>query len=122
MRLYLTRNQITKLMGGVAFELSAQVELTNEETELVRRYQASSEVLLSRKDWLGESLLTIGSLVRGQTFKVSNISEILAYEESVIEGCRTFKTYLEVMSGFGGTETIEFALVDGNVVENRLGD
>jgi len=26
------------------------------------------------------------------------------------------------MSGFGGTETIEFALVDGNVVENRLGD
>ena len=75
---------------------------------------------MKKRVWSGEEILTIGSLVNGQRFKGSNIAEILAYEEAVKEGCKTFRTYLEVMRSFGGTETIEYVLVDGAVVERRL--
>ena len=120
MKLHIARNQTGRFLGGVNFEVNVQVELTKEEVELVNKYQAHGEVLLKKTGWRGEQLLTIGSLVNGQKFKGSNIAEILAYEEDVKEGCKTFKTYLEVMRSFGGTETIEYVLVDGAVVERRL--
>jgi hypothetical protein len=120
MKLHIARNQTGRLLGGVNFELNVQVELTKEKTELVNMYQAHGEVLLKKKVSSGEQTLTIGSLTRGQKFKGSKIAEILAYEEAVKEGCKTFKTYLEVMRSFGRTETIEYVVVDGAVVEKPL--
>lgn len=95
--------------------------MSKEEAELIDIYQAHGEELLRKKVWGREQRLTIGSLMNGQTFKGANIAEILAYEEAVKEGCRTFKTYLEVMASFGGTEVIEYKVEDGSVVEVRLG-
>jgi hypothetical protein len=108
MKLLIARSQAGRMLGGVNFELQVKVELTKEEAEIARKYQASNEVLLSRKIWVGEERLTIGSLTTGQKFKGSNIAEILAYEEAVKESCQTFKRYLEVMRSFGGTEVIEY--------------
>jgi hypothetical protein len=120
MKLHITRNQAGRFLGGINFELSVQVELTKEEDDLVSKYQAYGEVLLKKKIWTGgEETLTIGSLTNGQKFKGANIAEILAYEDAVKDGCKTFKTYLEVMRSFGGTEVIEYAVVDGAIKAQR---
>jgi hypothetical protein len=102
------------MLGATKFELVANVQLTTEEAELVRKYRAEKEVLL-RKDikipLTGRSLaldLTIGSLTNGQRFKCDDIAEILEYEKNVKECCAAFKNYLRVMQQFGGQEVIEY--------------
>lgn len=114
MRLFINRDQAKGMLGGVKFELSAKVQLTNEEAELVRKYKAEKEVLLKKEIKIpltGRALvvnLTIGSLLGGQIFKCGDIAEILEYEKSVKESCEAFKNYLEVMKNFGGEEVIEY--------------
>jgi hypothetical protein len=94
-RLFLDRDQAKGFLGGVKFELTAKVELTPEEAELVRRYKADKEVLIQKEvkvPFTGKSFnlgLTIGSLTSGQA-------------------CEAFKTYLDVMKHFGGQEIIEY--------------
>jgi hypothetical protein len=114
MKLFIDKQQSKALLGGVNFELKARVELTSQETELVKKYQAEKEVLLKKEIKIpltGKSLilnLTIGSLVLGQTFKCGDISEILEYEKNFKESCEVFKAYLDVMKHFGGQEVIEY--------------
>jgi len=115
MRLSIRKDQAKGLLGGVKFELSARVELTAEELELVKRYKADKEVLLQKEIKIpltGRAItlsLTIGSLTAGQAFKCNDIAEILEYEKSLKESCENFKNYIEVMKHFGGEETIEYA-------------
>lgn len=114
MKLYIMRDQSKGLLGGVKFELTARVGLTNEESELVKKYKTEKEVLLKREikiPFTGRALsfgLTIGSLTAGQTFKCNDITEILEYEKNVKEACEAFKNYIEVMKSFGGEEVIEY--------------
>jgi hypothetical protein len=114
MKLYITRDQAKGMFGGVKFELSARVELTEEESDLVKRYKADKEVLLRRAikiPFTDRQLtldLTIGSLTSGQTFKCGDVGEILETEKNVKEACEAFKKYLEVMKHFGGEEVIEY--------------
>ena len=78
MKLKIKRNQSKKLMGGIAFELEAQVDLDEHEKELIKKYKADREVLLKKEVSIpltGKAIvldITIGSLVGGQTFKVDN--------------------------------------------------
>jgi hypothetical protein len=114
MKLLLSRDQAKGFLGGVKFELSAKVELTPEEAELIRRYKADKEVLVQREvkvPFTGKSFnfgLTIGSLSNGQSFKCGDIAEILETEKNVKEACEAFKTYLIAMKHFGGEEVIEY--------------
>ena len=117
MKLIIIRDQAKGFLGGVKFELRAQVQLTTEEAELVNRYKAGTEVLTVRESGLLERLgpfgkaekpLTIQDMVSGQTFKCKDIAEILAWEETVKGVCGAFRTYLEVMKNFGGQEVIEY--------------
>lgn len=109
MKLYVSRAQAGRMIdGGVRFELYVQVDLTEEESALVKQYQAYAEELLTKRSWAGVQSLTIGSLIKGQRFKSTNIGEMLHYEEAVKEACRTFKTYLVTMKNFGGRETFEY--------------
>jgi hypothetical protein len=52
--------------------------------------------------------LTIESLTIGDRFKCSSIAEILEYEKEIKNACKIFKTYLNTMRDFGGTEEIEY--------------
>src|SRR5437879_12358646 len=103
MKLYIARDQAKGLLGGVKFELKGRVELTPQEAKLIRKYKAEKEALLKREikiPFTGRSIsldLTIGSLMAGQTFKCSDISEILESEKSLKESCESFKNYLEVI-------------------------
>lgn len=112
MKLLITRDQDKGLMGGISFFLKAQVELTNEEQELVKKYKAHKEILLSKNiQALGNTLtlnIKIGGLIEGESFKCKDISEILTTEANLKEACQNFKNYLEVMKGFGGQEIIQY--------------
>ena len=113
MQLHITRDQSKGFMGGVKFELEAKVDLTQEEADLVKRYKADKAALMQKVvSVFGREIsfdLKVGDLVKGQSFRCADISDILATEENVKEACETFKDYLEVMRGFGGQETIEYS-------------
>ena len=113
MKLHITRDQGKGMLGGVKFQLEAKVELTQEEADLIKRYKEDKAALMQREVSLfGRSIsfdLKIDDLVKGQSFKGADIGDILATEANVKEACETFKLYIEVMRGFGGQETIEYA-------------
>lgn len=115
MKLLLTRDQASGILGGVKFKLRAQVRLTKREAALVRKYRADREVLLQREitvPFTTKSILLgigIGGLIAGQEFKCKDIADILEYERNVKEACDTFKKYLDVMSSFGGQEVVEYS-------------
>jgi hypothetical protein len=114
MKLHIKRNQASGMMGGIKFELTGQVTLSPDETELVKKYKAGTQVLLKKeiKIPLTSRVLivdvTIGSLVSGQNFKSESIGDILEYEEQLKISCQNFKTYITAMRSFGGEEVIEF--------------
>lgn len=115
MKLYITRDQAKGFLGGVKFELRAKVELTKEEAELIKKYKADKEVLLKKEikiPFTGRAIefdIKIENLVNGQTFKCSDVVDILETEKNVKEAAQNFKTYLEIMKNFGGEEVIEYA-------------
>jgi hypothetical protein len=114
MKLYITRDQAKGFLGGTKFELSAKVELTNDESSLVSKYKADKEILLQKEikiPFTSKTLIldiNIGGLMMGQTFKCKDIADIIEYENNVKDACGTFKNYLEVMKNFGGQEVIEY--------------
>lgn len=112
MILKIVRDQSKALLGGINFELKAQVELTSEEAELIKKYKAHKEVLLSKEmNLLGNKFdiaIKIADLVDGQAFKCKDIAQILETEENVKEACKSMKNYIMVMKSFGGQDTYEF--------------
>lgn len=114
MKLLLTKAQNKGILGGVKFEVKAKVELTDEESELVRHYNLSGETLLSktRVNIFGEAtdnkvIVSVNDLIRGETYKCKALDEVITYSADLEEACRTLKTYLEVARDFGGEEVIE---------------
>ena len=114
MKLFLTKNQSKGLLGGVKFEVTGEVELTDVERELIRRYNLDTEVLLAKplNNLFGEPTdvtmdITIRDLLRGETYRCKDLSEVIAYSENLVEACDNLKTYLEVASNFGGQEIID---------------
>lgn len=114
MKLFIVKGQSKKLLGGVNFDLNAKVELTPEESELIKKYKADKEILLQKDIQIPFTkkvivlAINIGGLVIGQNFKCKDIADIVEYEKNVKEACETFKTYLEIMASFGGEEIIEY--------------
>lgn len=118
MTLTLARQQAPGLLGGVKFQLRAQVKLSKREAELVRRYGAARDILLQRQvkipftNTLIPLDIRIDGLIKGQVFKCKDIADILEYERNVKDACQTFSNYLQVMSAFGGEEVIRFTGLD----------
>ena len=89
MKLIISRNQASGMLGKVKFELSAQVELTQAERDITKKYKADKEILLEKEIKIpltGRSIqlaITIGSLIAGQKFKCNDIAEILEYEKNI---------------------------------------
>ena len=114
MKLHIRRNQASGMLGGIKFELIGKVVLTQEESDLIKRYKAEKQVLLKKEikiPFTSRALtldITIGSLVNGQTFKCEEIGDILETEKELKDSCQTFKLYIEAMKSFGGEEILEF--------------
>ena len=115
MELILTRDQSKGLLGGVKFEVKAQVRLTDQERELIQHYKLENEIIFSKKlinIWGNptdqEVNVTVSDLLHGETYKCKDLGEVIAYSNSLAGACETLKAYLEVASSFGGEEVIEF--------------
>uniref|UniRef100_A0A7V3KND1 Uncharacterized protein n=1 Tax=candidate division WOR-3 bacterium TaxID=2052148 RepID=A0A7V3KND1_UNCW3 len=115
MKLIIKRDQEAKtgLLGGhkgMRFILSYRVELTPEEQALVTKYRMEYYILTFKTDKNGNKIAfhTIGSLMRGGTDTVDDVTILLNNEETLKNACQNFKTLLEVMATFGGEEVYEF--------------
>lgn len=109
MKLIIKREQNKALLGGMSFILKARVELTPEESDLIKKYKAHKQVLLSGQTRFGGAVdWRIENLTSGVAQKCKDVGEVINTEELLKEACGTFKTFLEVMASFGGEEVIEF--------------
>jgi len=99
MKLIIKRDQDKGFMGGMKFIVSFRVELTPEESELIKKYKAHKEALTYReKGGVEIPGLKIGDLVNGVSYKAKDITTLLNNEEVIKEACQSFKDYLEVMA------------------------
>jgi len=116
MRLRIIKGQNKGMLGGVSFQVQAQVELSDEERNLIQHYKLEKEVVLSKKliGFWGQPLdvsvsVTVQKLMQGDTYKCKDLNEVIGYRDSLMEACKTLKGYLEVARSFGGEEVVEIS-------------
>jgi hypothetical protein len=113
MELVLRKSQSKGFIGGISFEVSAQVRLNDEEQALVQKYKQEATVVLQRPLYVfGQPTdrvvnLTVGQLVRGEAFKCKDLGEVLGFCENARQACVNLFSYLEVARSFGGEEVIQ---------------
>jgi len=130
MKLRLNRSQRTAGMmsKNVVFSLGAQVDLTAQEADYVKKYKMGKEVLYN-KDRVNPEMtdyksgkgimrnlsaiamninLTIDDLVTGRTIECKDITEVLDAEATVKSACQNLKYLLDACSGFEGEEIISY--------------
>lgn len=114
MKLVITKNQNKGLMGGVSFEIKAQVQLDEEERKLIQHYKLENDTLLSKKlvNFWGqltdiEIRVLVKHLITGETYKCKDLGEVISYTESLKDACAKLKGYIEVARGFGGQEVFD---------------
>lgn len=137
MRLFFRRSQRTggMLSSTPIFALDARIELTNDEKELVRKYQMNREILytseeakqhaasfagainqqgwrslanaaVSRARYALSLKCTVDSLVKGQHIECKDVGELVAAESALIEAAQTLKGYLQAAVSFDGREEL----------------
>lgn len=108
MKLFIVRDQAKGFFGGVKFEIKVRVELTEEESALIKKYNAEKEILLQKEIKIpfasqpGILNIDIKNLIEGLSFKCKDIGEILDFEKHIKEACQQVKEYLDAMKQFGG--------------------
>ena len=101
------------MIGGVSFEVRAQVQLTDEERQLIQHYKMENEVLFSKKmiNIWGQPTdldvkVSVRQLVNGEGYKCKDLGEVISYSDSLKTACSTLKSYLDVARSFGGQEVV----------------
>ena len=115
MKLIIGKNQSKGMMGGVSFEVSAKLELSDEEQKLITHYKLENYILFERKmvNIWGKATdevvsVLVKDLLRDPSYKCKNLDEVMGYSESLKTACETLKSYLEVARNFGGEEVLEY--------------
>ena len=130
MKLRLNKSQRSSgvMSKKVMFSLGAQVDLTAQEAEYVKKYKMGREVIYN-KDRINQKAalpstvgglvrdisamtmninLTVDDLVKGRTIECKDIVEMIDAEESVKSACQGMKNLLEACAGFEGEEIIDY--------------
>jgi len=114
MKLNLMKNQSKGIIGGVSFEVTARVQLADEEKKLIQHYKLDNEILFQKKmvNIWGQPTdnmidVRVKHLLNGQSYKCKSLDEVISYSESLKNACQTLKAYIEVAGTFGGEEVIE---------------
>lgn len=130
MKLRLNKSQRSAgvMSKKVMFSLGAQVDLTAQEAEYVKKYKMGSSILYNKErvtpemhDYKsGKGLmrnlsaiamninLTVDDLVKGRTIECKDINEIIDVEVTVKSACQGLKNLLEACAGFEGEEIIDY--------------
>jgi hypothetical protein len=122
MKLLLRRNQKKALMGGsIKFILEARAELTDIESENVKKYKVGNTMIYTNLQDRGSGLLgvmsramrgievTVNDLVHGKHVECKDIVEMVAIEDQLKEASQTFKRILDTAARFGGEEIVEIS-------------
>ena len=114
MKLVLMKSQQKGFTGKISFEVKASVRMSEEENRLISHYKLDNMVLLSKKlinIWgqvtENEINVSVRDMLNGESYKCKNLSEVISYSDSLVEACKTMKTYLDVARKFGGEEVID---------------
>lgn len=128
LRLNKSQRQTGVMSKKVLFALAAQVDLTAQEQEYVKKYKMGKEVIYN-KDRVNPELhdyksgkgimrnlsaiamninLTVNDLINGRTIECKDINEILDAEATVKTACQGLKNLLEACAGFEGEEIIDY--------------
>jgi hypothetical protein len=93
---------------GVDFSLSFQLILTQEESDLVRRYRFGDMPLGT---WVSQGsevpIATVHGAVAGRTMRWPSVVEMLKRERELKKACVMLKQLLEVARNFGGEDRFE---------------
>lgn len=112
----------------VMFSLAAQVDLSAQEADYVKKYKMGSAVVYN-KDRVNPEMhdyksgkglmrnlsaialninMTVDDLVKGRTIECKDIKEMIDAELGVKSACAGLKDLLEACAGFAGEEIIEY--------------
>jgi len=113
-RLIISRNQqdVKGVFGGhkgVQFTLGYRLELTQEEAELVRRYNLGSHTLTTRViDGVSVPATTLAELMAGRDQTVSDVTTLVNNERVIKDACDELPVLFDVCRSFGGDEVVEY--------------
>ena len=99
MKLVISRSQ-TETPAGMRFVLSCRLEVSPEETELIKRYAPAY-----RFGKLGDIWDLIG---QGVTLEDKDITDLRDREDKVKKACQGLRAYLEDAQHYQGQEEVEF--------------
>jgi hypothetical protein len=131
MKLVLQRSQKSGMMGmgKIIFGLDARAQLTDAESEHVKKYKMGREILYRKEKvdtsgiqgmgimaGIGTALaaralnltISVDDLVKGKHIECKDIVEMRAAEEQLREACALFKEILESAAHFEGEEVVEY--------------
>lgn len=130
MQLKLRRSQQSGMTGTVKFTLHAIVDLAPDEAEALQKYKfgksivyetpkgaAAADLFRSTGGVKGftmtlaakatNQILSVNSLVKGTEITCKDISEMIAAEEQIREGCQALARILYVCRHFEGEEIVD---------------
>lgn len=87
------------------FEFSFRVEFTQEERDLISKYNLEQTHLPAI--WGSGEGPTVDDLIKGKSWSGFNVADALEAENALKENLKNFKTVLFEMSSYGGEEVIE---------------
>ena len=134
MKLRLNKSQRSAALSNkIVFSLGAQVDLTAQEQDFVKKYKMDKEVLYSKErvrpdlsreyesayksakgimrnlSALALNLkINVNDLVGGRTIECKDISEMMDVEDTIKTACQGLKNLLDACSGFEGEEIIDY--------------
>jgi hypothetical protein len=112
LKLILTNDQSKGMIGGVSFEVTARIEPSSQEAELVKHCKLDNEILFRKQivsvwgqptDRLID--VRVRQLVVGQACRRKSLDEVIGYSNSLKSACQTLKVYLGIASHFGGSKS-----------------
>ena len=131
MKLILNRGQKTAglMSKNIVFQLTARVELTDQENAAVDKYKFRSETVYSKENvapsgyaasttWSGIARnlsaaamnlnLTVGDLTLGRTIECKSIGEMLDCEDTIKQACEVLSGLLQACETFEGETVLEY--------------
>lgn len=124
MKVLLSRNQKSGIVGKIAFTLNVRAELSDAEKSSIAKYKLGNTMLYERDTLIdrGSGLrglisrlfyravnmsISVDDLTKGKRIECKDVVEMLAIEDQIKEACTTFKAVLAAAASFGGEEVIE---------------
>jgi hypothetical protein len=108
MKLLVSRNQKKTLTSGIHFVVTFKLQLSGEETELVKKYGQTRRKLGEMDVWSGAIVAWHSTYKDGIEYETDNVGNALAVEERMKKDCANLKAYIETASAYGGVEEFDF--------------